>query len=53
MLQFELGEAPSKSQTIVELGHITRETENFEAIIVDERGRVWLAQDNQYKTITG
>ncbi|MCP4447132.1 MAG: hypothetical protein GY811_17560 [Myxococcales bacterium] len=53
LLQFELGEAPSKSQTIVELGHITRETENFEAIIVDERGRVWLAQDNQYKTITG
>ena len=53
ILQFELSDAPSKAQTIVELSGIIRETENFESIVVNERGRVWLSNDNQYKTITG
>ena len=53
ILRFELGPGPSKSKAIADLAPLLRETENFEAIIVDERGRVWLANDNQYKTITG
>lgn len=53
VLQFELGATPSKSQTVVDMGHLIRDTENFESIVVDERGRVWLSNDNQYKTITG
>ncbi len=53
LLQFELSDAPSKSHTIVDMAHLIRETENFESVLVDERGRVWLSNDNQYKTITG
>jgi len=53
ILQFELGDTPSKPQTVLELAGILRETENFEAILVDERGRVRLNNDNQYRTITG
>ncbi len=53
ILQFELSDAPSKAHTIVDLADMIRETENFESIVVDERGRVWLSNDNQYKTITG
>ena len=39
-LQFELGDAPSKVQTVLELGHLVTESENFESIIVNDRGRV-------------
>ncbi len=53
LLQFELGDTPSKSHTIVDMSHLIRETENFESVLVDDRGRVWLSNDNQYKTITG
>ncbi len=53
VLQFELGDAPSKAQTVLDLAHLVRESENFESIVVDDRGRVWLSNDNQYKTITG
>lgn len=53
VLHFELGDDTSKSETVLELAHLIRDTENFESILVDERGQVRLSNDNQYKTITG
>ncbi len=53
VLQFELSSAASESRTIVDLAHLIRESENFEALVVGSDGRVWLGNDNQYKTITG
>jgi hypothetical protein len=53
ILHFELGDGPSQSDTILELAHLVRESENFESIVVDDRGEIRLSNDNQYKTITG
>lgn len=53
VLQFELSSMASESRTIVDLAHLVRESENFEAIVVGSDGQVWLGNDNQYKTITG
>lgn len=52
ILQFELGDSPSKIDTMVDLAPVLGETENIESIIVEPDGRVWLSNDNQYKTIT-
>lgn len=53
ILQFSLSNEVSKAETILELEHLVRNTENFEAILVDRRGQVRLTNDNQFKTVTG
>lgn len=53
VLHFELATDASQSDTVLDAAHLLRETENFESILVDDRGEVRLFNDNQYKTVTG
>ena len=53
VLHFDLRTDSSQSETVLDLAHLVRETENFESILVDDRGEVRLTNDNQYKTVTG
>jgi len=53
VIQFELGTSDSKVKTLLSLEDSIGETENFEGILVGEKGEVWLVNDNQYNTITG
>lgn len=52
VLRFTLGAINEKPE-VLPLEHLVRESDNFEAIVVDEEGRVRLVNDNQYTTITG
>ncbi len=53
ILRFDLGTGPSQFDTVLDLAHLVRDTENFESILVSDRGEIRLTNDNQYKTITG
>lgn len=53
LLQFDLGDEPSRPKRVVELAHLLREGENYESLLVDDEGQARLSNDNQYKTITG
>lgn len=53
VLHFDLRTGTSQSETVLDVAHLLRDTENFESILVDDRGEVRLSNDNQYKTVTG
>ncbi len=53
ILHFELGVSPAESKTVLSLEALVQESENFEALLVDDQGTATLHNDNQYATITG